>query len=405
MQVGFMGVHCDNANMGVVALAYAAVGLLHQVLPGEAEVVLFSENRRTELDRMAAALGITNKRFSAAPLYRRKPRVLLSSIGELRRCDLVLDFTGGDSFSDIYGPKRLVNKLIDKQLVLACGVPLVLAPQTYGPFRRRLLLPWVRHVLNRATMVAARDDLSRTFLASLTRREVIGTTDVAVSLPWQPTHYTFAETGRLRVGVNASGLLWNGGYTGQNQFRLRADYRQYCRALIEGLLGDGCQVHLVPHVISRGDAGREDDVAAARQLSALYPDCVLAPPFSNPIEAKSYISRMDVFLGSRMHATIAAFSTGVATVPVAYSRKFAGFYRSLGYPVLVELTELDTRAATQASLDQVRQHEQLAEWVAAGRQRADNRIRVFTNRLANWLSERSGGVPAAVTLDPDQSPA
>lgn len=405
MRVGLMGVHCDNANLGVVALAYAAVGLVHRALPGEAEVVLFSANRQSELGRMAEVLGVHNKRLFAAPLYRRRPAVLLRSIGELRRCDFVLDFTGGDSFSDIYGPKRLVNKLFDKQLVLACGVPLLLAPQTYGPFQRRVLLPWVRHVLNRATLVAARDDLSRSFLAEQTRREVITTTDVAVTLPWQSNLFDLPDTGRPNVGFNVSGLLWSGGYTGDNQFGLRADYRQYCHDVIEGLLAEGFQVHLVPHVISRGRAGREDDVAAARELVSKYPECVLAPRFTTPVEAKSYISRLDAFLGSRMHATIAAFTTGVPTIPVAYSRKFAGFYQGLGYPIVVDLTELATTPASRISLGHVRDRERLAELVAAGRHRADDRIAVFTNRLAKWVSGQAGGVATTVTLDAKQSPA
>lgn len=405
MRIGLMGVQCDNPNMGVVALTYAAVGLLHEVVPGEAEVVLFSVNRQPELARMAETLGIANKGFSAAPLYRKKPSVLLSSLRVLRGCDLVLDFTGGDSFSDIYGMKRMLNKLIDKQLVLVSGVPLVLAPQTYGPFRRRLLMPWVRHVLNRAAMVATRDGLSRSLLADLTRREVLLTTDVAVSLPWEPTLHELPPTDQPRVGFNVSGLLWNGGYTGQNQFQLQADYRQYCHGVIKGLLADGLQVHLVPHVISRGDASREDDVAASMELLAEHQGCVLAPPFTTPIAAKSYISLMDAFLGSRMHATIAAFTTGVPTVPVSYSRKFAGFFQNLDYPVLVDLAEMDTSSATAATLKYVRERGQLAPLVAQGRRRADELIAVFLNQLAIWLPEPSGGVPPAVRLNAGESPA
>jgi polysaccharide pyruvyl transferase WcaK-like protein len=40
---------------------------------------------------------------------------------------------------------------------------------------------------------------------------------------------------------------------------------------------------------------------------------------------------MDFFCGSRMHACIAAVSSGVPTVPISYSRKFTGLFESLGY--------------------------------------------------------------------------
>ena len=36
-----------------------------------------------------------------------------------------------------------------------------------------------------------------------------------------------------------------------------------------------------------------------------------------------------------MHATIAAFSAGVADIPFSYSRKFEGLYDSLGYPYVI----------------------------------------------------------------------
>lgn len=401
MRVGLMGVQCDNANLGVVALAYSAVGLVHRLAPDDGEIVLFSANRPPELVRMAHALGISNKRFLAAPLYRKKPLMLLTSLRELRRCDVVLDFTGGDSFSDIYGIKRLVNKLVDKELVLASGVPLVLAPQTYGPVQRRPLLPWVRHVVNRAALVAARDDMSRSFLASVTSREVILTTDVAVSLAWKPAGPPPPSTDRPTVGFNVSGLLWNGGYTGENQFRLRTDYQQYCHDVIAGLLAEGLQVYLVPHVISRGEAPSEDDVSVSQSLAADHPGCVMAPTFLTPIDAKSFISGLDVFLGSRMHATIAAFTTGVPTVPVAYSRKFAGFFRNLDYPVLVDLVEMDTPSATATSLSYVHEFRQLAGLVDQSRRRANERLAAFSNRLAKWLPGPSGGSPGAATLDAD----
>lgn len=386
MRIGIMGVQCDTANMGLAALSYGAVRLVDGLVPGDADIVLFSINSRAELDRMASTLGTTGKRFTAVPFRRKDPRGWLRSARELSRCAVVLDFTGGDSFSDIYGLKRLVKKLADKELALRSGAPLVLAPQTIGPFKRRLTLPWVKHVLNRAALVATRDELSRDFLAGLLDREVLVATDVAVALPWDPQHYELPTQDRPRVGFNVSGLLWNGGYTGRNQFNLTTDYRAFCRGVIEGLLADGTEVHLVPHVLSRGDASDEDDVATSRELLAEYPECVLAPGFESPVEAKSYISRMDALIGSRMHATIASFTSGVATVPVAYSRKFAGFFQNLGYPALVDLVATETRPAIEQTLALVRNPEALGADVAAGNARARERLEDFTGRLGSLLA-------------------
>ena len=118
-----MGVQCDTANMGLAALAYAAAGIVHDLVPGEAEIVLFSINSDVELARMAESLGIANKRFMAVPFYRKNPAALANSLRQMRQCDVILDFTGGDSFSDIYGIKRLVRKLGDKEMALASRCP------------------------------------------------------------------------------------------------------------------------------------------------------------------------------------------------------------------------------------------------------------------------------------------
>ncbi|MBK7050721.1 MAG: hypothetical protein IPH54_08030 [Rhodoferax sp.] len=40
---------------------------------------------------------------------------------------------------------------------------------------------------------------------------------------------------------------------------------------------------------------------------------------------------MNFFTGARMHVYIAAFSSGVPVVPMAYSRKFNGLFGTLGY--------------------------------------------------------------------------
>ena len=50
--------------------------------------------------------------------------------------DLVLDVSGGDSFTDLYGAARFRQIIAPKQIALATGRPLVLLPQTYGPFSR-----------------------------------------------------------------------------------------------------------------------------------------------------------------------------------------------------------------------------------------------------------------------------
>lgn len=388
-----MGIQADNANLGLAALAYAAVRLVKDAIPLDSELLLFSPNSAATLDRMRAELGLGDLPLRTRALRLKDPLGLASAFKEMSQCDLVVDFTGGDSFSDIYGQKRLARKLFYKQMVLWAGTPLVLAPQTYGPLTRRLSIPWFRHVVDRASQVYSRDNLSADFLRSLIRRDVRVTTDVAVTLPWDETMYSFPINGTLRVAISVSGLLWRGGYTGQNQFDLRADYRQYCHELVDALISRGWEVHLVAHVAGRPSEDiDEDDVHACRELAKDHPAVRLGPAFESPVQAKSYIAKMDLLVGSRMHATIASFSSGVATIPVAYSRKFIGFFGNLDYHRVVDLTTSGTAEAVARTLDFVEKRDDLRAETRAGRELAKNRVRVFSDGLHD-LVQLMGQVP------------
>lgn len=262
----------------------------------------------------------------------------------VRRCDLVLDIGAGDSFADIYGAPRILRMLAAQNLVMAAGRPLVLSPQTIGPFER----PWVRrlalNVMRRARLVATRDALSTGFAREMGfRGPLIEATDVALRLPYDAPAPR-APGGPVRVGINVSGLLFNGGYTRDNMFELKVDYPALMREVLgffgRAECGAECEVHLVGHVVTP-NRQVEDDRAAARALAAECPQApgvpgvpgvIVAPAFASPSEAKAYIAGLDFFTGARMHACIAALSSGVPVLPMAYSRKFAGLFGTLGYP-------------------------------------------------------------------------
>jgi len=61
-------------------------------------------------------------------------------------------------------------------------------------------------------------------------------------------------------------------------------------------------------------------------------------------EIKGVIGQCDFFIGSRMHACIAALSQGVPCVGIAYSMKFQGVFDSDGMHGWV----VDAREATEA---------------------------------------------------------
>lgn len=306
---------------------------------------------------------------------------------QLRQCDLVLDIGEGDSFTDIYGSERFWLQFGTKSLALISGKPLVLSPQTIGPFER----PWTRRLasalMRRARRVYARDQLSSDFLREL---GLVGNTaeaiDVAFRLPYQRHDFGSAE-GVLRVGLNVSGLLYNGGYSRDNQFGLTVDYRALTDQLVEYFLAQpGCELHLVGHVLAES-IPVEDDYATGVAIAQRYPGVKLAPRFATPSEAKSYIAGLDYFAGARMHACIAAFSSGVPVTPLAYSRKFTGLFNTLGYGHVADCKRLDTEAARRLVIEGFAQRAVLAPQIEAGRRQAEQRLQAYEDYLLDCIRE------------------
>lgn len=334
-------------NLGVGALTVAEVAILRDAAHAAGRALEI-----TVLDwKDARAPYVTGDDLRVVEMDGRFLRSPSGFLAAVRRADLVVDIGAGDSFADIYGSGRLNRMFFMKALTHLAGTPLVVAPQTIGPFTRGWSRRLARATLRRSALVATRDAKSTAALRALGYRgDAVEASDVALRLPYDPP--APRDPGAPpRVGLNVSGLLMAGGYTGRNELGLALDYPALIRRLIAAFRERGAELHLVPHVIVRaGRLAREDDLRACEALHAEFPGTVLAPAFESPPEAKSYIAGLDFFMGARMHACIAAFSSGVAVVPMAYSRKFAGLFGSLGYERTVDCTAETEAAILEAAL-------------------------------------------------------
>lgn len=310
----------------------------------------------------------------------------------IRQSDLVFDIGEGDSFTDLYGGLRYGFLLGTKVAVLAARRPLVMAPQTIGPFEHPLRRWLAAAVLRRADAVYTRDGLSTAFLRdSRVLANIDEFIDVAFALPFEQAPERAG--GKLRVGINVSGLLYNGGYSGRNELGMRLDYAALMHGLIEVLLTRrDVETHLIIHVT--GDGGPDDDLPVARLLVERYPGLVLAPVFATSMEAKGYISGMDYVVAGRMHAAIAAFSAGVPVMPVAYSRKFNGLFGTLGYPHMVDGKVTSTEAALMALIDGFERRTELRAAVERGLAIAQKRLAAYQDAVAGLLAARVTARPS-----------
>lgn len=306
----------------------------------------------------------------------------------LKRCDLVFDIGGGDSFTDIYGPQRFLVVWGTKIRSWLARRPFLLSPQTVGPFNSLYARVLARLSMNLSRAVVTRDAPSTAFLKDLgVRAEMLEATDVAMRLPYDPPAAN--DTGKIRVGLNVSGLMFSGGYTQSNQFGLKSDYPTLIREIIQWFTEQpNVELHLVGHVQSN-EQPLEDDHRVGEALAKEFPGVVVSPFFTSPSEAKTYIAGLDFFMAARMHAAIAAFSSNVPVIPMAYSRKFIGVFGTLGYSHVADCKADTSQEIIDRIKDGFERRDQLKAEVEVAmenvNQRLDGYEALATRELAHAL--------------------
>lgn len=381
----------NSNNYGVSALGVAQVALLLDAarrsgVSIEMETLgtpFVKELKIKEEIEKRFSIHLEHHNFSLKEFVVRLMKLDFSLINIFKKYDIVMDIGEGDSFTDIYGFKRYILFCLTKYLAVLSNKTLVLSPQTIGPFKRKISKYIASYLMKRADAVFSRDQKSTQFVRDMNIK-CVEVSDVAFTLPYDEQQKK-TET----VGINISGLLWNGGYSGGNQFGLTVDYPSFVKQIIAGFRTRGKQVHLVAHVIT-DDIPVEDDYRvclAIKQLFLSDDGVIVAPKFRSPIEAKSYMSQLEFFTGSRMHATIGSLSSGVVTVPIAYSRKFSGVFGSLDYPYTLDAYALDTDGLIKQLFDYYdHQFPEMQDAMNSARKKALERNEEYVSYLQEMLT-------------------
>jgi polysaccharide pyruvyl transferase WcaK-like protein len=386
-----LGAGFDTGNLGVSALAAGAIKCALSRFPN-AQVSLLDYGKESKvyslpINAQSVSVPLINIRFSKRVWLSNNVSLLLCLAILMRliqsaklRCwlldrnvylqaicaaDVLAAMSGGDSFSDIYGLSRLLYVSLPQLLGILLGKRLVLLPQTYGPFRSRTSRAIARFIVRRAERVYARDAQSVSEALALLPcasegQKVRFSYDVAFGVdPILPADLNVDglerpyETRMKLVGLNISGLLWMGGYDRTNMFGLKTNYRDLIYQLVELFVSKfGANVLLVPHVFGTDPSGESDSAVCEKafvELIEKYPGrlgCLRGK--LNQSEIKYVIGACDFFVGSRMHACIAALSQTIPAVSLAYSDKFVTVMRTLG----VERLAVDARTLSQEEIVQ-----------------------------------------------------
>ncbi len=383
------GAAIGNGNRGVEALARSVADGVHREAPG-ARLSILDDGWGVRPDTSGRYAGMSvdyvgvrrSRRWHRPESWAQIrgaqatfPR--LNGVASLfQASDAVLDLSAGDSFTDLYGPLRLKTVSAPKEAALRAGRPLILLPQTYGPFATTEARRLAGRIIRSATVAYARDPWSYRQLVEIAGPDADPSrlrsgVDVAFALErrrprGQVTELVEALGEETTAGVNISGLLQ--GSDAHDRFAIAGNYIDTMTALVQALIEDGAHVVLVPHVHEPGGAG-ESDISAIEQVrenltAAQRHRTTVLPTDLDAAEVKWCISQLDWFVGSRMHSTIAALSTLTPTAAYAYSDKTRGVFETCevgdqcidarlssgAQAVELMMTSYHARAKTRASL-------------------------------------------------------
>jgi len=398
MKVVLMGLEFFINNLGCEALSYSFVSELYEITKDKGEelevsTIVFADQKVPYIPGTDIPIRCIGIHYKSLKFWKEIKK-------EFKEADFIFDFTMGDSFADIYGKKRFILDALVKTSAIRSKTPYILGPQTYGPYKSAFVRNWAKWIIKKAARVYTRDEQSKQVAEQLSSRDILLTTDVAFALPYERKE--IGTEGKIKIGFNPSGLLWAGGYTQDNQFGLTLNYQEYCWKVCEELSRDSrYEVFLIPHVGTmsgseseelqhkddslESEDGLENDSAVCKLIKKRYSAMKILDGISTPMDVKGYIAAMDVFIGARMHATIGAFSSGVVTIPVSYSRKFEGLYDSLGYDYLIHARDASTDEAVKKTLEYVWQYDKLKPAVEKSLKIVGEKQRVFREYLLKDL--------------------
>ncbi|MGB9898854.1 polysaccharide pyruvyl transferase family protein, partial [Thermanaerothrix sp.] len=287
----------------------------------------------------------------------------------------------------------LVLSLYSMLLALLAGKPLYVFPQSIGPLR----YPWER-ILIRFIFSKARIGFVREPVSQITLQECGLQPEKFRLVPDMAFAFHSASANEAKEWLrNFEGIDMDSqeqplmgitvvNWGGQNKnFRFQQRYEDACTAAIRLFLEKfQGKVFFFPQVC--GPLDIQDDRVIARKIRGRLSNstrCVVLEKQPPPQILKTLYGFMDVFIATRLHSAIFAWSQGIPTIAISYQPKTRGVAQMLGledWVIRIEditseslsdtLTALwEMRESLKAHLQQVipnliKQIDSIGDWIA-----------------------------------------
>lgn len=331
----FFPIHLDGGNRGCEAIAKSSAILIDERpeqllgyctdialdtrlgLPRHLTLIPFTR-QSVLFDRF---LGALNKLFHTAKTAEWRQLYPYRSFLRLITKDDIVISTGGDMMCYDNNAVIYTTDWLHRQ-----GVKTILWGCSMGPEN---MTPEKLDTLHRFSFIYTRESLTYEYFQSLGLKHLCLLPDPAFILPAEPCQLPacLAESNDV-IGLNLSNYIM-GGMTMDSRFA-----QEVIQLMTYILQETNHQILLVPHVTWNRDGINQDDRQMARLIRQHFnnPDRIhiLDIDSLNYCQIRHVISKCRLFIGSRTHAVISAYSMCVPTLALGYSIKSRGIAKDLG---------------------------------------------------------------------------
>ncbi|MEW4272104.1 polysaccharide pyruvyl transferase family protein [Priestia megaterium] len=254
---------------------------------------------------------------------------------DYRWADVVVSCGGGFLLSHRFSP-ALLQHLVQLKLAFDYNKPVVIYAQSIGPFYNSIMQKVSKRILNNVDSIFIRENISKQWLEKIgcTNKNIKLVSDSAFCMVEQQSDYVDQLFLKLKdnhkgpiIGLTARD--WNFPEMENKELHREKYVESMQKVILHFEEKYNAKVLLMPQVL--GPNNFNDDRIISREIlqgiDSKYSE--LVDYDFNPRELKYFYSKLDMFIGTRMHSNIFSLSSYVPTVAINYEHKTRGIMELL----------------------------------------------------------------------------
>lgn len=335
MVIGILGTTFSNQDISNMCIAYSLLFLLETIKNEKKEdwkYVFFEAVDNNQNFPEIEDTYLSSLDYMIVPIIRKGNLRISNQIkthfqikSTIPKCDIMIDISKSNMCTIISGKNNFLFWSKIKKYTLSQNIPLIMVPQTYGPFQNDEFLKIEKEILEKSSLVLCRDKKSKEYIQSFSHCDVKVTTDLSFDLPVYPVEELKNDSKR-KIGIQISYSVYKESMEGNHKYKL------YILSLIEYLERDYFySIYLIPY--------NSQDMEIIKDIHRLYPFTNIIPYCKSPMHQNGYISQMDILFGTEIYASMAAFSKKVKTIPIHGSRESKRIFKNINYDIGILLLE------------------------------------------------------------------